>query len=346
MRNRLLGGIGIGGVVAVGLVVAVTARNAGPSLAGAERLADPAGGSGRFLLADDEIAGYSIEDVAMRGASDLGGGDEDLYVVFDGAPPGQPGDDAVLRVDPDGTIRQGSLARLALHADLSESRSVTAAAVGADGTMATAYLAGDVQVRGFTWLDLGTGRLDEIDQAPFEVGAIGVVGRDEVLLGSAERGEIARVTPEGVETVVEGDFGAVKAIAPLDDGTVAFVAGDDGLFVADLVDGTASRVDTGDVQPVAAGSTGNVDMSGLPRRDRWPMAPIAPAPGGRIVAVGEHEGHPRITLVDPGTGEVEVLADLEGVVPTVEERVAAAVVGDDLFFLAEGSLWKKPGVVG
>ncbi|HEY8546872.1 MAG TPA: hypothetical protein VIL36_17550, partial [Acidimicrobiales bacterium] len=285
-----------------------------------------------------------IDDAVIRAAADLAGGHGRLYVYFDGAGSGRPSDEGVLRVTPDGSIEQVGLARGVGLAAFG--RDLTAVGLGEDGVLALAYGPGDVQVRGFDWLDLGTGRLDEIDQAPFEVGAIGVVGRDEVLLGSAERGEIARVTPEGVETVVEGDFGAVKAIAPLDDGTVAFVAGDDGLFVADLVDGTASRVDTGDVQPVAAGSTGNVDMSGLPRRDRWPMAPIAPAPGGRIVAVGEHEGHPRITLVDPGTGEVEVLADLEGVVPTVEERVAAAVVGDDLFFLAEGSLWKKPGVVG
>lgn len=303
-------------------------------LAGAERLADPDGRGTGFLDTGRRAEGRSVDEARMASASDLAAGDGRLYVLFDGIP---HADEGVLEIGPDGQVRFAGFSRVATGSTGPE---LTAVGVGAEGEVAAA-LGRDVLVHGFDWRDSAeVGRLHQVE-VPFEVGAVGVVGRDEVLLGSAERGEIVVATPEGVETLVEGDFGAVRAIAPLGDGTVAFVAGDDRLHVVE--DGEVRAVDTGEVNPVAAE---DVDTEGLPRRDRVPMAPISASPDGRIVAVGEHEGHPRITLVDPGDGDVEVLADLEGVEPTVEERVAAAIVGDDLFFLAEGSLWRKAGVVG
>lgn len=44
-----------------------------------------------------------------------------------------------------------------------------------------------------------------------------------------------------------------------------------------------------------------------------------------------------IEVVDADT---ELLARLDGVEATIEEPVVATVVDDDLFFTAEGSLWR------
>lgn len=327
-----------------GLVVAggagVVLRDTSPRLAGADQVADEDGDVAG--LSGFDLDGSEANDVQFGAASDVIGADDSLYVLFDGFPHPDGStllEDGMLQLAPGGGIERAGVARVVLGAVGPGGRPITAVGLGADGELALAH-GTDVEVFGFDMLDNAElGRLHEVE-APFEVRAVGVVGRDEVVLGSAEGGELVVATPEGVAPLVEGEFGAVTSIAPLDDGTIAFVA-DGRLHVVDR--GEVRVVATGVVNPVAAP---DVDMGESVRGDRWPMAPISAGPDGRIVAVGEHEGHPRITLVDPDGGEVEVLADLEGVEPTVEERVAAAVVGEDLFFLAEGSLWRKQGVVG
>jgi hypothetical protein len=57
------------------------------------------------------------------------------------------------------------------------------------------------------------------------------------------------------------------------------------------------------------------------------------------------DGDPQIALVDVDTGDVEVLAVLDGVEPAVDEPISAVMVGDDLVFLAEHQLWRLPDVI-
>lgn len=342
--------------VAVWVVACVTAAACGQGdepvrLAGAERLADPSG-SQRVGVDEWEDIEWPLEDVPMSAASDLAPGDGRLYVLFDGV----GGEEGIVAVSEAGEVVGSGLVTMT-GAGLEPTG---AAVVGARGEMADAVGA-DVYPHTFRWVDDSYPTALHWFTAGFEVGAMAFVHRTEMLVGSRSAGEIDIVTldpvtgeisqrqllgrPDDTGAAVRSDedLGPIVAIAVLAQGFVAFVADHDGdrrlyLIVGDELE----EVDTGGVHPVAAGE---VDMDGEPRRDRWPMAPISASPDGRIVAVGEHEGHPRITLVDPESGDVEVLADLRGVEPTVEERVAAAIVGDDLFFLAEGSLWRKDGVV-
>ena len=76
------------------------------------------------------------------------------------------------------------------------------------------------------------------------------------------------------------------------------------------------------------------------------MAPLAPGPDGQVITVGAGEDRvPEISLVDIDTGDVTVLARLDGVEATIEEPVVATIVDDDLVFTAEGSLWRLPDVM-
>jgi hypothetical protein len=348
----------VAGVVLVAATGVALVRDSSVRLAGAEQVADPSGEGLGFVDDGPDVAGRPVSDARMGAASDLAAGDGSLYVLFDGLDDLVEG---VLQVAPDGVIERGGMAPLVSRAVMPPDP-ITAVTLGHEGEVAVSY--GDaVDVVGFDMaFSPQEPRLDVVPEVRFEVGAVGIAGRFELLVGSAERGEIDVVTQSAEQGDVEvrrllgrpddrdaavrsdQDLGPIVAIAPLGDERVAFVAdGDDGERRLYLIDGGGvAAVDTGEVNPVAADG---VDTSELPRRDRWPMAPISASPDGGIVAVGEHEGRPRITLVDPESGEVEVLADLEGVEPTVEERVSAAIVGDDLFFLAEGSLWRKDGVL-
>jgi len=320
-------------------------------LAGAERLADPSG-SQRLGVDEWEDIEWPLEDVPMSAASDLAPGDGRLYVLFDGV----GGEEGIVAVSEAGEVVGSGLVTMTGAG----SETTGAAAVGARGEMADAVGA-DVYPHTFRWVDDSYTTALHWFTAGFEVGAMAFVHRTEMLVGSRSAGEIDVVAldtvtgeigqrqllggPDDTEAAVRSDedLGPIVAIAVLAQGFVAFVTDQDGerrLYM--IVGDELQEVAAGSVNPVAAEA---VDLDGLPRGDRWPMAPISASPDGRIVAVGEHEGAPRITLVDPESGGVDVLADLQGVKPTVDERVVAAIVGNDLFFLARGSLWRKEDVL-
>ena len=75
------------------------------------------------------------------------------------------------------------------------------------------------------------------------------------------------------------------------------------------------------------------------------MTPLAPGPDRHVLTIGLNtDDVPEINLVDVDTGETELLARLDGVEPTVDEPISAAVAGDDLGFTAHGSIWRLADV--
>src|SRR5690606_6934121 len=85
----------------------------------------------------------------------------------------------------------------------------------------------------------------------------------------------------------------------------------------------------------------------LSRRDRLAMTPLAPGPDGRVLTIGLNDDDvPEINLVDVDTGDTELLATLDGVEPTVDEPVSAALAGHDLVFTAHGSIWRLADAAG
>ena len=73
------------------------------------------------------------------------------------------------------------------------------------------------------------------------------------------------------------------------------------------------------------------------------MTPLAPGPDGRVLTVGLNDDDvPEINLVDVDTGGIERLATLDGVEPTIDEPVSAALAGDELVFTAEAASGASP----
>ncbi|HSK96789.1 MAG TPA: hypothetical protein VK891_09250 [Euzebyales bacterium] len=136
---------------------------------------------------------------------------------------------------------------------------------------------------------------------------------------------------------VDEPLGDIAAVAALPGDRVAFVTSDD--------DRRLLRVlDRDEVRTVA-----------LPRTKRQ-VHTVGPAPGDRLLAVAAGpDTYPQIQTIDVETGAVEVVAALEGVVAHADGPrgvagvlwpVAAATDGHDLVFLADGYLWRLPGVFG
>lgn len=342
-RGRRVGLIALGVVVLfVGGVIArrLVDRDA-EHLAGAELLA--AGGNesvfdlGLGRASADDVA---LDDLPLGLASLLSSGDDStLYVLFEQEPSGG----LIQAASADGqVIRAGAVTT----GDRGFEEPVTGVGLADDGSTAVAH-GREVGVIGFNW----TG-LDVVD-AGFSVGAVGWAEDGSLLFGSAagpvidavdENGGFRRLlgSDDDAEAAVHAgdDLGPIVALLGLPNGRVAFVAETaDGFELYVLDDGSVTRLADGDTNPVASAGTRPGDPE--VRADRYPMAPIAPGPDGRILATGlGPEGHPQISLVDPDNGDVEVIAELEGVEPTVEEPVSAAAVGDDLVFLADGRIWK------
>lgn len=190
---------------------------------------------------------------------------------------------------------------------------------------------------------------------PFEADALHVVEdgslivatgdgpRIDVISADAEPRRLLGATgdPDARVTTDEA-LGPIVALTQLDDGRITFVADtDDGYRLYLLDDSTVTPVptETAASNPVRSPGARVTDES--VRRDRLAMAPLAPGPDGRILAIGlDDEDVPEISLVDVDTGDTERLATLDGVEPTIEEPVSAALAGDDLVFTAHGSIWR------
>jgi hypothetical protein len=169
--------------------------------------------------------------------------------------------------------------------------------------------------------------------------------RIDVISGDDEsRRLLGPIGDADARVTTDEPLGPIVALAQLDDGRIAFVADtDDGYRLYRLDDSTVTRVPTETAAPNPVRSPGVLLTDDSVRRDRLPMTPLAPGPDGRILTIGlDDDEVPEINLVDVDTGDTERLATLEGVEPTIEEPVSAALAGDDLIFTAQGSIWRLP----
>lgn len=331
--------VGIAGVGAL-----VLPDEPGGRLAGAELLAD-GGEQDLASLIGRRVDGVSLDDVRVSDASLLtAAADGSLLVLVEGV------DSALVRTSGNGTVVDVGFIASDQHIVAGHPGSVSSVAVGPDGEMAVALIGGEVLVRGFGWNEINSA------DARFDVGALAFAEDDTVLLGSLDDGRIDAVTVDGTVRHLLGPpedreaeahwnepLGPIVSLVWLPDGRVA--------FVADTPQGhRLFLLDDGEVRPIEvdppdlAQGVEQTDPEPGYRMDRLPVEPLAAGPDGRLLVSGlGPEGDPRISLVDVDTGEVEVLADLEGVEPTVERPVSAAAVGDDLVFLADGRVWKLEG---
>lgn len=211
-----------------------------------------------------------------------------------------------------------------------------------------------------------TVRGEPLPRGEVDIGAVEVVDSDTVLLGSrwgpiideasADGSSVRLLGPHGdpdARVTTDPVVGAIVSLVRLDDDRVVFVAESDDGYQLHLLDGEAVEPlgrEGADRNPVAAPDAQSYPAhhpsDPLPvgaRWDRRAMAPLAPGPDGKVVTVGAGEDRvPEISLVDIDTGDVTVLARLDGVEATIEEPVVATIVDDDLVFTAEGSLWRLP----
>ena len=196
--------------------------------------------------------------------------------------------------------------------------------------------------------------------SPFPVGALDLAEDDTVLAGGLHESRIARIDPDGTTTHLLGppgsgaqvtadpDLGPVIALMPVDEHRVAFVAGTDGDTRLYLLDDTALRqIPANDEGTSPVGGT---DQRRVPRLEesfpRPAITPLAPSPDGRLLTTGiRPDGDPQIALVDPDTGDIEILAVLDHVEPTIDDPVSAAIIGTDLIFLAQHQLWRLPDIL-
>ena len=196
--------------------------------------------------------------------------------------------------------------------------------------------------------------------SPFPVGALALADDGSVLAGGLDEGRIARISTDGTTTHLLGPAGSdarvtadpalgpVIAVMAVDDDRAVFVAGTDGntrLYVLD--DSTLRQIPDDDegASPVAGTDERRVPVFEEPF-PRAAITPLAPSPDGRVLTTGiGPDGDPRIALVDVDTGDIEVLAVLDDVEPTIDDPVSAAIVGNDLVFIARHQIWRLPDVV-
>lgn len=360
----------------VGVVAWTTLTPDDEGPAGAERIADA---DGDVRLEDDmarpgELDGVALDDLDLGAVTYLRTGGDGELVVLAEAPPRSAYPAYLLRASADGDVSQVG--------PMQFDEPITAFSVGAGGHFALVY--GSRDATGFlgspAWLMLREGEYftplppvgpgDEVPDDSAVIAAVDVVDADTVMVGSRLGPYIDVTSPDGASerllgadgdpsarATTEGDLGSIVSLVRLDDGRVVFVAESDDGYRLHVLDGEGVRplADGGsEANPVAAPdaesypmdvSTGMFNDPRL-RRDRRAMAPLTPGPDGTVVTVGAGEDRvPEISLVDVDTGEVEVLARLDGVDATIEEPVLATVTGNDLVFTAEGSLWRLPDAV-
>ena len=209
-----------------------------------------------------------------------------------------------------------------------------------------------MQVSGLDWLDMAGGMSLAAD---FPVGAIDVIDSDSVVVGSNESPSIDLVTadepkmrllgPTGdrdARVTTDEELGPIVGLTRLDDDRIVFVADTpDGLQLHVLDDTTVRAVprDPGSPNPVRSTDSRSTDRNR--RAERLAMTPLAPGADGDVLTIGLNDDDvPEINLVDVDTGDTELLATLDGVEPTIDEPVSAALAGDDLVFTAQGSIWR------
>jgi hypothetical protein len=175
---------------------------------------------------------------------------------------------------------------------------------------------------------------------------------DSLALDGTTHRLLAPASDPGAEVVANKRLGPMVALHRLPDRRVVFVSDTAGAFRLHVIDEGQVRNVEGDHgrNPVRFtgrppvfwdGTTGGMLSNGphLPA-----MAPLAPGPNGRIITIGlGREDAPEISLVDVDTGEIDVLARLEGVEPSDAAPVSAVAVGDDLVFTAAGCVWRLEG---
>lgn len=331
--------------VAVVVAAVVLTRDGGasdvPRLAGAFELA-----SGGDQSLDDigygQLSGAAtLDDISIRSAWAIEGvGADPFLLVF--------ADDSV---DPR-VVRAYRSGAISMAGPFVYGRDATAAAVGTNGEMGVAY-GTNLSLRSF-----GDGSDMQV-QFAFSVGAVdfsdtimAVGGSDSATVGvvvpwSLAAGEdVGPATAGYRETHVGGSVSRVAGVGVLTDDRVAILAETDAggqLFVWSADSDTVQPVELG--ADVAIG-VADAEPTGVAEGRRSSITtPLAAAPGGRVLVTGlAEDGHPVISWIDVDSGEVEVLADLEGVEPTIEQPVSAAFVGDDLIFLAEDRLWMKENI--
>ena len=356
---------------AVIALASLACGGAAPTLGGAEQWA--AGGNANWGDVNEMLRSDDPDDVVRLGEIGLdeaamvipGAESDNLVILFEenGGP-----DRLVTAAIADGAIREQILAVVSVHP------TQTAAAVTASGRLVMAD--DDDLGRALGGEATGPDESTPVDPrigvyypgialraeypSPFRVGALDLTEDSTVLAGGLDEGRIARIDTDGTTTHLLGptgsgaqvtadqDLGPVISVMPLDDDRVAFVAGTAGDTRLYVLDDTAVRrmpADRQDTSPVAGTDERRVLLLAEPY-PRAAITPLAPSPDGRVLTTGiGPDGDPRIALVDVDTGDIEVLATLDDVEPTIDDPVSAAIVGDDLIFLAQHQLWRLPDVV-
>ncbi len=340
MSLRLLVAGGLAAFIAGLMVFLLADTGTVPRLAGAEQLADGDGSEGLWATAAGDIQAdrMTLDDLPVGGTTVVRPGDDDVLLVVEDVT-----EAGLIQASPSGVVeRVGPVVF---------NGKTTAFGINSSGTYGVAT-GTEMLLSSNEWLLPGAGtRL----RAPFEVGALVVVDDGSVLVGSRTDARIDMVSadeephrllgPSGdpdAEVTTDDPLGAIVALARLDDGRIAFVAdSEDGYRLYLLDDSTVRPIPTETTRsnPVRSPEVPLTDDS--VRRDRLPMTPLAPGPDGNVLTIGlNDEDVPEINLVDVDTGDTELLATLDGVEPTLDEPVSAALAGDDLVFTAHGSIWR------
>jgi len=324
------------------------ARRPAVGPAGAELLADSKGrvwaGRQSVERAGSDVA---LDDLRLPEARVLGSTDGDFMLYAQAFI--SPG---VLRATVTGDIR--------LADDFPWSGTTGALDMAPDGRYAATDRHEVFEVRA-SWLGLPDHRLD----ARWAVGAVDVDMDGQVLVGGAAGPTIDSLALDGTtrrllapaadpaaEVVADKRLGPIVALQRLPDRRVVFVSSTATGFRLHVIDGGRVRRIEGEGRRNPVRFTGRppVGWDGTAGGGYalWPhlpvMTPLAPGPGGRVITIGlgRHDA-PEISLVDVDTGEIVLLARLEGVEPSDAEPVSAAAVGDDLVFTAAGCLWRLEG---
>jgi hypothetical protein len=181
---------------------------------------------------------------------------------------------------------------------------------------------------------------------------------DSVSLDGATRRLLAPVDDPGAGVVAPDDLGPIVSLVRLPDQRVVFVSDAPDGFRLSVLDGRRVAPFVGDHGENPVRFMGGAPVTYPDPRDpreqillngpRLPaMQPLALGPGGKVITIGLGRGDvPEISLVDVDTGEIDVLARLDGVAPSDDEPVSAVAVGDDLVFTASGCVWRLEDAFG
>jgi hypothetical protein len=343
-------GVVVVATLAVGAVVLRAGHGTAP-LAGAELLADAEGPVGPDRRSVEHAGpAVTLGDIRLDEARVLSAGGDDFAVFIQA--PFQPG---FVRATVTGHIRAAEMFPFRGHTGALD--------MAPDGRYAMTDRTTVTEVAG-DWL----GDPDHYLEARWPVGAVDVDTDGLLLVGGAAGPTIDWLALDGTtrrllapagqaaaEVVADERLGPIVALHRLPDQRVVFVsdtAGGFRLYVID--DGRVRRVEgAGERNPVrfAGGAPIGRDGTAGGVYEVWPhfpaMTPVAPGPGGNVITIGLGRGDvPEISLVDVDTGEIDVLARLDGVEPNDAEPVSAVAVGDDLVFTASGCVWRLEGALG